>query len=380
MMERSHNIFLDLCRYPLIDNRNPEENQHTAFFNYILNSNKELLVHILKEMLSQKTTKVAKLGPEDLADVCMGVSEKHNRKTIYPDMKVTTIDGSLTVYIENKIRSKNRIKYRDSENSATQLHDYLSLARNNKGGEAYVVYIPQFYEDISDDIKQDDHFGGIFRWSQIFDLIQDYKTRVIELLNSEDVLGQFLRYMEIKGMSSTRGFDKDYAKVWKEYHPFMDVVEGFLDNVQLYYRTLGYKSDSDTQNEWVLRRFYKEGWCKATTGFWINVGFSNEEDEGVDTIFVFVEFVFDSKTFNKLDNKSINMGSLFEELKGDYEYYSGDNQTYGRSIPLFRLTKEYSLDKKQQLEEFMSWVKMSIEIIENSKMLKVVTESLLTEE
>jgi len=173
------NIFIDLSSYPYNPARNPRENQHTMFLSYLLNSNKSLLVFLLKKLLTTSKL-VSIITASDLNDISCFALERTLRQIVYPDMKVTTTDSSLVVYIENKIESFERQPTDDDASS--QLQNYLRLAKTSPTKEAFVVYLTKHHEDISPIIEADKQFAGQFTWSMVSDFIRDFSGQIFHKL------------------------------------------------------------------------------------------------------------------------------------------------------------------------------------------------------
>ena len=134
------NIFIAISKYPYNPKHTPRENQHTAFFAYLLNNDKNLLKYLIKKLLLKKSKLIETIQPEDFNEVIIQESETLDGQKKFPDMKIRTRDGKLTIYVENKIDSvEGKFLHKGEEGS--QLTDYLKLAKINSSIENFVIYI-----------------------------------------------------------------------------------------------------------------------------------------------------------------------------------------------------------------------------------------------
>jgi hypothetical protein len=194
---KSINIFLAISKYPYDPEHESRENQHTAFFGYILNNDKKLLKYLLQKLLNIKSKLLETINEEDFDTVRIQESESLDGRDKRPDMKVRTINGNLTIYIENKIDSIERGASNGAE-KGSQLNDYLELAKRSSSeeNENFVLYLTKHYETISQETVEHKNFGGKFSWGMISDIIEEYIDSAINTDSEKyDFLMQFLEYM-----------------------------------------------------------------------------------------------------------------------------------------------------------------------------------------
>lgn len=208
LMNKEENIFASLSEFL------PEENYFTNCFAFLLNSNKALLLFLIKELLNRKGVRSKTLKHLKPHDLNVQVQRSHflGRRRIITDIQVSA-NNKLCVLIENKLRGQV---------SDVQMRNYLELHKNlirkARISEVFVFLItltqrtrekPDFYD------KEFLHFT----WLDINDLLKTYSFS--QRGKSKYFLDLFLEFMEEKGMKSFSGFQlQKYASAWELYAKF----------------------------------------------------------------------------------------------------------------------------------------------------------------
>lgn len=234
-MDQPINIFSTVAGYAYKKNKQVliEEDLHTAFFAYILNTDNKLLKFVLEKLLNNKSNLISGIAEDNFDYVVTQVSETFDGKTVYPDMKIKTIDDSLTVYIENKIESVEG-RYSDGEEERSQLNKYLELAKSSSSQETenFLIYLTKYEESISQETEEHQNFVGSFRWSKISEIIDEYIQKQSKSDSEKyNLVVQFKDYMEEFGLGSIKDkkFEKDYGNVWKDFIEFIEIQNEYLD-------------------------------------------------------------------------------------------------------------------------------------------------------
>lgn len=136
-----------------------EEDLHTAFFTYILNSDNKLLKYLLVKLLNKESNLINTIPEDNFDYVTTQVSEAIDGQYKYPDMKITTIDDTEGT---------------NEEEERSQLNNYLKLAKRNSSKENFLLYLTKYNESISQETEEHPSFSGQFTWSMVSDIIDDY--------------------------------------------------------------------------------------------------------------------------------------------------------------------------------------------------------------
>jgi len=370
----SQNIFITVSKYPYNPNRTPRENQHTAFFAYVLNRDKALLNNLVNTLLSTKSQYIEKLQPEDYAEVIIHKSETINGQIRYPDMKIRTLDSRLTIYVENKIDSLER-----KSEEGSQLIDYLNIAKANSSNENFVIYLTKSYEPLPKDVEEDEYFAGKFLWGKISTIIREYDK---SSTNHDNITSEFLDYMKECEMTESNGFDKEYSEIWMAFNKFRNIKNEFLEELESKFKERGYKVEDDIENTYSLRTISKSYWnTKGYDRFFIDFGFDlvpNPNNPDQNDISLITELVmrrrfydiFKSKVETQLFEKAI-IGLKEKHFNRNDENYNIEFQKY---TLLSNITKNYTLPKEKQLRKIIDWVTDSVTILEESKLLNLLEE------
>ncbi len=375
----NRNIFIDLSRYPYNPNKYPRENQHTVFFCYLLNSENELLHYILSSLMKRKSKIIKYLNPNDYDRINPFVTEYLSSLPVRPDMKIKDKNNKkITIYIENKIDSSQG-KYPDDDyNQNTQLKRYLKLAKLCPTDEKWVIYISKNDEYLDKNIQNDSYFAGQYTWHEISDIIETYING--HNLEKNNLIYQFLDYMEANNLKSTKGYEKDYALIWDEYNKFKNITKEYLDDIAKYFKNKKYIINATNYDWYVKRTIFKIDWNdnKKYDGFWINIGFElNHLENNPSEIFIsviaelgirkkFYDFV-NYKKGEELQNRSVEL----KKIKFDTD--SDSNPVfYQKYKPLSDINKFYNLSKDKQIKVLIKWISDSVDQIENSNLLSLL--------
>lgn len=379
----SINIFLAISKYPYDPEHEPRENQHTAFFGYILNNDKKLLKYLLQKLLNIKSKLLETITEEDFDTVRIQESESLDGRDKRPDMKVRTINGNLTIYIENKIDSTEG-RASNGVEKGSQLNDYLELAKrsSNEENENFVLYLTKHYETISQETVEHKNFGGKFSWGMISDIIEEYIDSAINTdFEKYDLLRQFLEYMEEYGLRGTKGFKKDYGQIWKDFIEFIDIENEFLDKIESYFKNEGYIIPKRRQNSYERNiKIFKTSWNSNLDGFWIYIFFDLVESESESpSVDLRVQLCCNDKFYKIVKDKSSSI-DLKKAIKGlddiafsDMDYLNPI--TFQGSMSLKELTGDYSLVKDTQLNMIIGNLQSIVTDLENSEMLKLLEQN-----
>jgi len=365
----SQNIFIAVSKYPYNPNRTPRENQHTAFFAYMLNRDKALLHNLVNTLLSTKSRYIKKLQPEDYAEVIIHKSESLDGQIRYPDMKIRTLDSRLTIYVENKIDSLER-----KSEEGSQLIDYLNIAKANSSNENFVIYLTKSYEPLPKEIEEDEYFAGKFLWGKISTIIREYDST-----NHDNITSEFLDYMKECEMTESNGFDKEYTEHWMAFNKFRNIINEFLEELEYKFKERGYKVEDDDEYTYSLRTISKSYWnIKKDDRFFIDFGFHlvpdpNNSDQ--NNIYLITELVmrrefydiFESKVETQLEKAIIGLKEKHFNRK-DEKY----NIEFRKYTLLSNITENYTLSKEKQMRKIIDWVTNSVNILEESELLTLL--------
>ncbi len=373
----SLNIFSAISSYPYNPEHNPWENQHTAFFAFILNNDKNLLKFLLEKLLKNKSKLLNTIiRTEDFDNVIIQEAEALDGNKLIPDMKISTIDTNLTIYIENKIKSSER---------KNQLNDYLELAKRNSNKENssnknFVIYLYYYYESISKNIEEHQNFGGKFTWGQISDILEEY-TKLPAYPDSQkyDFTSQFIKYMEESGLRGTKGFKKEYSEAWNDFIEFAEIREEYLKDIINNFKNDGYSVSKGNSDIYSIRSIYKTNWNTKSIddGFWINIGFELvfETLSESDSIVLIAQLGCGKRFFENVKNefsKDLKKAE-FDLVKKDFSKLdSKDPIIIDSHIILKEITEDYNLSKEEQIEKINEWVKYRVNELESSELLKLL--------
>ncbi len=366
------NVFLAISKYPYNPEHDPQENQHTAFFAYILNSNRKLLKYMLQKVLSK--SKLLKDVKEDDFTIRIQESEILEGEVKRPDMVIKTIADNLAIYVENKIESIER---------EGQLNDYLELAKRNSSEEKFVIYITKHYEDINQDIDEHPNFGGQFTWGMISDFIEEYINQSNSNSEKYDFERQFLEYMEVHGLSGTKGFKKEYGEIWNTFNEFKEIRDEYLGYIENYFENKGYAVKKENRDGYKIITIYKPNWSsKDLDGFWINIGFELDFERQPESesppIVLITQLGCRKKFFEDLKRElskdlktAMNDLEKINFLKIEWE----DPIIIDGYITLKEMTDGYILSKDKQIKAIVEWAQNNVSELESSDMVKLLEKN-----
>lgn len=373
------NIFSTVAEYTYNLEHAPTENLHTVFFSYILNNDKRLLKYLLEKLLNSKSNLLNTITEDNLDFVTIHDSETLDGQNVYPDMKVTTFDDSLTVYIENKIESTEGV-YSNGEEERSQLNDYLEMAKRSSSKENFLLYLTKYNESINQGTEEHPNFGGQFTWSMVSDIIDEYikKQPTIDT-EKYNLIVQFKEYMNDYILRGTMGFKKDYAETWKDFIEFAEIREEYLGHITDYFKNDGYSVSKGNSDIYSIRSIYKTNWnSKDFDGFWINIGFEldfEREDSESPPIVLIAQLGCRKKFFENVKNRySKDLKTAVDGLEKQ-NFYKTENKdpiVIDGHIPLKQITEDYNLSKKEQIEKIIEWVKYCVNKLESSELLKLL--------
>ncbi len=392
-MERPINIFSTAANYAYKKNKRVllEENLHTAFFAYILNCDTKLLKYLLEKLLENKSNLICNIAEDNFDYIVTQASETFDGENVYPDMKIRTVDDSLTVYIENKIESVEG-RYSDGEEERSQLNNYLKLAKRSSSQETenFLIYLTKYEESISQETEEHQNFVGSFRWSKISEIIDEYIQKQSKSDSEKsDLVVQFKDYMEEFGLGSIKGkeFQKEYGQILKEFYEFFEIENFYWDEVEKYFKNKGYiipkqRQKSSSRNI----RIYKSNWnSEDIAGFWFNIFFDvdsdlelEETEGGTPSVVMSVRFCCSKKLFDNIKSKYKNeVSKQIKKLeeRGFYDLNEKDPVIFEGWTPLKQITKNYTLDKDKQIEALIASIEDVLNIIESSGFIKLLEEN-----
>ena len=371
------NIFIAISKYPYHPEHNPRENQHTAFFAYLLNNDKKLLTYLMKKLLFKKSELIETIQPEDFDDVIIQELEILDGDKKYPDMKIRTKDGTLTIYVENKIDSFER-KFLHMGEEGSQLNDYLKLAKTNSSNENFVLYITKNHELLSQKTEENQHFGGKFSWGYISEIIEEY---VESSTDSNNITIEFIKYMEEFDMIGGKGFKQEYGDIWKTFNEFIQNKDYFLENIGIIFKNEGYKISKGNDDDWFIRTIYKPNWNSNNKwdGFWIDFGFQLDfnEDTKQDSVYLIIELGIGKKFYDYIENNfKIQFEKAITDLEENFDHTeNNDPIIFEDYITLTEITDDYALSKDKQMTKITNWIKSAVNTLEMSKLITLLEKN-----
>jgi hypothetical protein len=374
----NRNIFMELSNYPYNPIKNPRENQHTICFCHLLNTENELLPYILKSLVKSKSKIIKRLGSTDYEKISPFSLEYINYRPQYPDMKIIDKNKKLTIFVENKIDSlEGRYPGSDYDDQNTQIKKYLTLAKKCPTNEKLVLYITKHDEELDEKIQNHPNFAGQHTWHEVSNIIERniYKYK----LDKGSLVHQFLDYMEDKDLKGTKGYEKDYASIWREYIMFNDITKEYLDEVADNFKKKGYRIRAEKPGWGNWRFIYRDSWStKNLDGFWIKVGFWPTEDEEKPSeyfIAVFAE-LGERRMFYEFLNSNKNeelQNGLAEIRKLKFSESEDWPGFYWKYKPLEKIRNNYyGLPKNKQKLAVIAWLNKAVDQIDNSNLSKLL--------
>jgi hypothetical protein len=366
------NLFVDLISYPYKPEHNPRENQHTIFFSYLIDEDRCLLKYLLKKLVGSKA--IGTLHESDFEVVCFP-KEYIGNKLLRPDIKISTSNKKLTVYIENKIDSPEGKSGEPDHESPTQLGKYLKLAESAVSDESFLLYMTKYYEDINANIFKHRLFGGQFIWGMVSDWISEYSRASKKSLKHKELIGQFLDYMEVSGLTGSKKFEKEYAQVWMQYNEFDKTAKEYLDYIARYFKNLDYVVGKDNSDWYTHRIFTKKGWNRNRfDGFWINIGFNLESEEPEPFTTLSCELGINRRLYDNIEREAAS--ELRRGLSGleklDFYVWNDSPVLVTRDVELSKITHKYSLVKSKQIEAVLEWTSSALKDLEHSSLLRLL--------
>lgn len=373
---KPQNIFIAISKYPYNPEHNPRENQHTAFFAYLLNKDKKLLKYLMTKLLFKKSKLLESIQHEDFDEVVIQESETLDGQKKFPDMKIRTRDGKLTIYVENKIDSvEGKFLHKGEEGS--QLTDYLKLAKINPSVENFVLYITKNHELLSKKTEEDPHFAGKFSWRCISEIIKEY---VEPSTDSNNIIIEFLKYLEEFDMTGSKGFKQEYACIWKTFNEFVKSKDDFLENIEIIFKNEGYIISKENDIDWFLRTIHKPKWNNIKwDGFWIDIGFYLDfnVDTEQDYVYLITELGISKKFYDHIKNNfKIQLEKAINDLKDNFNHVEEDDQILFKDyITLTEITDDYTLSKDKQMTEITNRIKSAVNTLEMSGLITLLEKN-----
>lgn len=373
---KPQNIFIAISKYPYNPEHTPRENQHTAFFAYLLNKDKKLLKYLMKKLLFKKSKLLESIQHEDFDEVIIQESETLDGQKKFPDMKIRTRDGKLTIYVENKINSvEGKFLHKGEEGS--QLTDYLKLAKINSSVENFVLYITKNHEFLSKKTEEDPHFAGKFSWGCISEIIEEY---VESSTDSNNITIEFLKYLEEFDMTGSKGFKQEYAGIWKNFNEFVKSKDDFLENIEIIFKNEGYIISKENDIDWFLRTIHKPKWNNIKwDGFWIDIGFYLDfnVDTEQDYVYLITELGISKKLYDHINNNfKIQLEKAINDLKDNFDYVEEEDQILFKDyITLTEITDDYTLSKDKQMTEITNRIKCAVNTLEMSGLITLLEKN-----
>ena len=373
---KPQNIFIAISKYPYNPEHTPRENQHTAFFAYLLNKDKKLLKYLMKKLLFKKSKLLESIQHEDFDEVIIQESETLDGQKKFPDMKIRTRDGKLTIYVENKINSvEGKFLHKGEEGS--QLTDYLKLAKINSSVENFVLYITKNHEFLSKKTEEDPHFAGKFSWGCISEIIEEY---VESSTDSNNITIEFLKYLEEFDMTGSKGFKQEYAGIWKTFNEFVKSKDDFLENIEIVFKNEGYIISKENDIDWFLRTIHKPKWNNIKwDGFWIDIGFYLDfnVDTEQDYVYLITELGISKKLYDHINNNfKIQLEKAINDLKDNFDYVEEEDQILFKDyITLTEITDDYTLSKDKQMTEITNRIKCAVNTLEMSGLITLLEKN-----
>lgn len=373
---KPQNIFIAISKYPYNPEHTPRENQHTAFFAYLLNKDKKLLKYLMKKLLFKKSKLLESIQHEDFDEVIIQESETLDGQKKFPDMKIRTRDGKLTIYVENKINSvEGKFLHKGEEGS--QLTDYLKLAKINSSVENFVLYITKNHEFLSKKTEEDPHFAGKFSWGCISEIIEEY---VESSTDSNNITIEFLKYLEEFDMTGSKGFKQEYAGIWKTFNEFVKSKDDFLENIEIIFKNEGYIISKENDIDWFLRTIHKPKWNNIKwDGFWIDIGFYLDfnVDTEQDYVYLITELGISKKLYDHINNNfKIQLEKAINDLKDNFDYVEEEDQILFKDyITLTEITDDYTLSKDKQMTEITNRIKCAVNTLEMSGLITLLEKN-----
>ena len=330
----------------------------------------------MKNFLFKKYKLLESIQHEDFDEVIIQESETLDGQKKFPDMKIRTRDGKLTIYVENKINSvEGKFLHKGEEGS--QLTDYLKLAKINSSVENFVLYITKNHEFLSKKTEEDPHFAGKFSWGCISEIIEEY---VESSTDSNNITIEFLKYLEEFDMTGSKGFKQEYAGIWKTFNEFVKSKDDFLENIEIIFKNEGQIISKENDIDWFLRTIHKPKWNNIKwDGFWIDIGFYLDfnVDTEQDYVYLITELGISKKLYDHINNNfKIQLEKAINDLKDNFDYVEEEDQILFKDyITLTEITDDYTLSKDKQMTEITNRIKCAVNTLEMSGLITLLEKN-----
>ncbi len=290
------NIFIELNKYRPRENLTPEENFFTQSFKIILEQYREIAKEIITFLSNNK------IQP----------NYKFETQKVY---EKSIVDMVITGHNHNKLLLE--IKVEAGESSDKQIQKYLNLQKG------YVAVISKY--DINPIIiKHKEQYLGLFYWSSIHSLIKKYIYK--NNIQKDELLYQFLSYMESKGMNSFDGISTTvHYSTWANYQNMFLTFRNILTEIQEHFNKFHYElSGIKEKYQWCDAHFtfFPQNRLKAFKKFKITpyIGIfiydekiwkSGYQIDYKNDVYLYIEFVNGNNSFGDENISEIKRGVFY---------------------------------------------------------------------
>jgi hypothetical protein len=346
----------------------PEENYFTNSFAFLLRSDSELLLFMLRKLFEKhpavKET-IESLGKEEF-DVKTQVALQAQKAKV--DILITA-QNRFTLFIENKI---------EAGISIAQVRKYLDVKENylkqHANAQAFILFITMLKrapERLADLANNEDVM--FVSWSEMNDYCKSFLARKKDTKNKY-FLNLFLEFMESKGMKSFSGFKlKDYAKDWEGYSDFRENATMILDEVKEWMLKKGFDSypkENPGESEGYLGYSFRRKHWKWRFYFYVSFQLAPSTEDKKQYVWFGLSLYF-QKTFREALRKKYfdESTEISRNLEKEFEI-TWDQDEISRYEELSKLIKG-ARSREAQRKRIVNFVISGIEEFEKSGLVKL---------